>query len=45
VAAMEECPLTPEGAVTPTAEVIPDANREAYVGLPAVLVAAFTKGS
>jgi SAM-dependent methyltransferase len=45
VAAMEECPLTPEGAVTPTAEVIPDANREAYVGLPAVLVAAFMKGS
>jgi SAM-dependent methyltransferase len=43
VAAMEECPLTAEGAVTPTAEVIPDANRQAYVGLPAVLVAAFDR--
>jgi SAM-dependent methyltransferase len=43
VASMEECPLSPDGAVTPTAEVIPDANREAYVGLPAVLVAAFDR--
>jgi len=43
VASMEECRLTADGAVTPTAEPIPDANRQAYVGLPAVLVAAFDR--
>ena len=45
VAAVEECPLTAEGATTPTAEEIPDANRQAYVGLPALLVAAFDRPS
>jgi SAM-dependent methyltransferase len=34
----EEPLLTAEAALTPTAELIPDANREAYVGLPGVLV-------
>lgn len=43
VAAMEECALTADGAATPTADLIPDANRVAYVGLPAVLVAAFDR--
>jgi SAM-dependent methyltransferase len=43
VAAFEECLLTEDGAATPTAELIPDANRAAYVGLPAILVAAFDR--
>jgi SAM-dependent methyltransferase len=43
VTALEELPLSVEGAATPTAELIPDANRAAYVGLPAVLVAAFDR--
>jgi SAM-dependent methyltransferase len=34
----EEPPLTTESVATPTAELIPDANRAAYVGLPGVLV-------
>jgi SAM-dependent methyltransferase len=43
VVSMDECRLTADGAATPTAESIPDANRAAYVGLPAVLVAAFER--
>lgn len=35
---VEELVLTPDSVVTPTAELIPDANRDAYVGLPGVLV-------
>ena len=34
----EEPPLTRDAVATPTADVIPDANRMAYVGLPGVLV-------
>ncbi len=39
----EEPVLTVEAAVTPTAELIADANLEAYVGLPGVLVWEFER--
>ena len=34
----EEPRLTADAVLTPTAEVVPDANRAAYVGLPGLLV-------
>ncbi|MDD7941553.1 class I SAM-dependent methyltransferase [Actinomycetospora lutea] len=39
----EEPRLTAEAAATPTAELVPDANRDAYVGLPGVLVWEFER--
>lgn len=39
----EELVLTPDAAATPTAELIPDANQAAYVGLPGVLVWEFER--
>ena len=41
----EEPLLTPAAAATPTADLIPEANRDAYVGLPGVLVWAFERPS
>jgi hypothetical protein len=38
VRSCEEPRLTEQSAATPTADVIPDANRGAYVGLPGVIV-------
>ncbi|GLZ49806.1 hypothetical protein Acsp06_59910 [Actinomycetospora sp. NBRC 106375] len=35
--------LTAEAVATPTADVVPDANHAAYVGLPGLLVASFEK--
>lgn len=45
IASYEEPRLTPEAAATPTADLIPDANRAAYVGLPGVLVWQFERPS
>jgi hypothetical protein len=39
----EEPVLTSDAAATPTSEIIPDANRDAYVGLPGVLVWEFER--
>ena len=41
----EEPPLTPDAVATPTADLIPEANRAAYVGLPGVLVWDFERPS
>lgn len=38
IRAHEEPRLTAEAVATPTADLIPDANRAAYVGLPGVIV-------
>jgi hypothetical protein len=43
VLSCEEPLLTAEAAATPTAELIPDANRAAYVGLPGVIVWEFQR--
>lgn len=45
VRSYEEPGLTAEAAATPTAGLIPDANRAAYVGLPGVLVWEFERGA
>jgi ubiquinone/menaquinone biosynthesis C-methylase UbiE len=42
---LAEPPLTEAAAVTPAADVIPDANRAAFAGLPAVSVWDFELGS
>lgn len=39
----EEPVLTPQAAATPTAEIIPEANHAAYVGLPGVVVWEFER--
>ena len=39
----EEPRLTADAVLTPTAEVVPDANRAAYVGLPGLLVWEFER--
>jgi SAM-dependent methyltransferase len=39
----EEPRLTDQAAATPTADVIPDANRAAYVGLPGVIIWEFER--
>ncbi|GAA4901701.1 methyltransferase family protein [Actinomycetospora succinea] len=44
VRSCEEPRLTAEAAATPTAGLVPDANRAAYVGLPGVLVWEFGRG-
>jgi SAM-dependent methyltransferase len=41
--ALAEPALTAESVVTPAADVVPDANRAAYVGLPAVTVWEFER--
>jgi SAM-dependent methyltransferase len=43
IRAYQEPLLTAEAALTPTAELIPEANHAAYVGLPAVLVWEFQR--
>ena len=43
VRSYEEPKLTAAAAATPTADIIPDANRDAYVGLPGVLIWAFER--
>ncbi|WP_328306868.1 class I SAM-dependent methyltransferase [Actinomycetospora sp. NBC_00405] len=43
VRSCEEPRLTAEAAATPTADLVPDANRAAYVGLPGVLVWEFER--
>ena len=40
---LAEPTLTAESVVTPAADIVPDANRAAYVGLPAVTVWAFER--
>ena len=40
---LEEPVLTPESVVTPAADVVPDANRAAWAGLPAVTVWEFER--
>ncbi|MCE0761486.1 class I SAM-dependent methyltransferase [Pseudonocardia kujensis] len=39
----EEPALTPEAAVTPTLELVPEATRAAYVGLPGVVIWEFAR--
>jgi hypothetical protein len=43
VLSSEEPRLTDQSAATPTADLIPDANRAAYVGLPGVIVWEFQR--
>jgi ubiquinone/menaquinone biosynthesis C-methylase UbiE len=43
VCGAEEPVLTPEAAVTPTAELVPEATRTAYVGLPGVVIWEFAR--
>ncbi|MFC5138338.1 class I SAM-dependent methyltransferase [Actinomycetospora rhizophila] len=43
VRSCEEPRLTAEAAATPTADLVPNANRDAYVGLPGVLVWEFER--
>ena len=35
---LAEPPLTESAAVTPAADIVPDANRAAFTGLPAVSI-------
>jgi len=43
VLSCEEPRLTDQAVATPAAELIPDANRAAYVGLPGVIVWEFQR--
>jgi hypothetical protein len=43
VVGFEEPRLTEEAVVTPTSELLPDATRRAYLGLPGVLIWEFER--